>query len=252
MQHKQSAQRLAQLHIKGNPLILYNAWDAGSAKAIAKGGASAIATTSWAVAAAHGYADGESIPFAFIEQIIACITGAVDLPVSVDVEGGYSPEPQTCAANVARLLDHGVAGINFEDRVVGGKGLHPVDAQCRRIEAIRAMAEARGIALFVNARTDVYFGSGIAAEQAAAEVRARAKAYADAGASGLFVPGIVDLQAISALCNDVALPVNVMMMAGLPGTRELADAGVARISHGPSAFLEAMKCVEQAARGVLA
>ena len=252
MQQKQSAQRLAQLHIKGNPLILYNAWDAGSAKAIAKAGASAIATTSWAVAAAHGYADGESIPFAFIEQIIARITGAVDLPVSVDVEGGYSTEPQTCAANVARLLDHGVAGINFEDRVVSGKGLHPVDAQCRRIEAIRAMAEARGIALFINARTDVYFGSGIAAEQAAAEVRARAKAYADAGASGLFVPGIVDLQAIGALCNDVTLPVNVMMMAGLPGTREFADAGVARISHGPSAFLEAMNCVEKAARGVLA
>ena len=252
MQHNQSAQRLAQLHIKGNPLILYNAWDAGSAKAIAKAGASAIATTSWAVAAAHGYADGESIPFAFVEQIIARIAGAVDLPVSVDVEGGYSTEPQTCAANVARLLDHGVAGINFEDRVVGGKGLHPIDAQCRRIEAIRAMAEARGIALFINARTDVYFGSGIAAEQAPVEVRARAKAYAEAGASGLFVPGIVDLQAIGALCNDVALPVNVMMMAGLPGTRELADAGVARISHGPSAFLEAMKCVEQAARGVLA
>jgi len=251
MNHKQYAQRFAELHIKGNPLILYNTWDAGSAKAIATAGASAIATSSWAVAAAHGYADGESIPLAFIEQIIARIAGAVDLPVTVDVEGGYSQDPRACAANVARLLDHGVAGINFEDRIVGGKGLHPIDAQCRRIEAIRAMADARGVALFINARTDVYFGSGIAAEQAAAEVRARAKAYADAGASGLFAPGLVDLQAIGALCRDVALPVNVMMMPALPGTRELADAGVARISHGPAAFLKAMECVEQGARAVL-
>jgi len=252
MQHRQSAQRLTELHVKGNPLVLYNAWDAGSAKAIAKAGASAIATSSWAVAAAHGYADGESIPFLFSEQIIARIAGAVDVPVTVDVEGGYSEDPRECAANVARLLDHGVAGINFEDRVVAGKGLYPIDAQCRRIKAIRAMAEARGIPLFINARTDVYFGTGIAAEQAAAEVRARAKAYADAGASGLFAPGLAELQAIGALCDEVALPVNVMVMPGLPSTGELAHAGVARISHGPSAFLKAMECVEQAARGVLA
>jgi len=252
MQHEQHALRLTELHVKGNPLILYNAWDAGSAKAIANAGASAIATSSWAVAAAHGYADGESIPFAFIEHIIARIAGAVDMPVTVDVEGGYSEDPRVCSSNVARLLDHGVAGINFEDRVVAGKGLYPIDAQCLRIAAIRTMAEARGIPLFINARTDVFFGSGIAAEQCMAEAREREKAYADAGASGLFVPGLVDLQAIAALCDDVALPVNVMEMSGLPGVRQLSDAGVARISHGPSAFLKAMESVEQAGRAILA
>lgn len=251
MQQQERAQRLASLHVKGNPLILYNAWDAGSAKAIASAGATAIATSSWAVAAAHGYEDGESVPLSFVKQVVARVVAAVEVPVTVDLEGGYSDDPRACAENIAQLVDLGLAGINFEDRVVSGTGLHPIEAQCARIAAIRGMAEARGIPLFINARTDVYFGAGIAPEHGLAEARARAAAYAAAGASGLFVPGLVDLQAIAELCGSVDLPVNVMAMPGLPDARALAGAAVARISHGPGAYLQAMDSVRAAARRII-
>ncbi|GAB3344934.1 isocitrate lyase/PEP mutase family protein [Lysobacter tyrosinilyticus] len=249
MQQKERAQRLAALHVKGNPLVLYNAWDAGSAKAIASAGSTVIATSSWAVAAAHGYEDGESIPLSLVEQITARIVGAVDVPVTVDVEGGYSDDPEVCAENVARLVDRGVVGINFEDRIVAGTGLHEIQAQSERIAAIRRMADTRGIPLFINARTDLFFGADVSKELLA-EARERAKAYAKAGASGFFVPGLIDLHAIAALCDTIDLPLNVMSMPGLPDVPTLANAGVARISHGPGPYLHAMEAVRAAAHGV--
>lgn len=251
MQRKEHAQRLASLHVKGHPLVLYNAWDAGSAKTIASAGSPAIATSSWAVAAAHGYEDGESIPFSLVEQITARIVGAVDVPVTVDIEGGYSDDAQVCAANVARLLDHGIAGINFEDRVVAGRGLHAIAAQAERIRAIRRMADARGIALFINARTDLYLGTGLAANDGIAEAIERAKAYAEAGASGFFVPGLVDIDAIAELCDQIDLPLNVMMLPGVPDIGVLAQARVARISYGPGSYLRAMQAVRAAAQEVM-
>ncbi|MGC1549933.1 MAG: isocitrate lyase/phosphoenolpyruvate mutase family protein [Rhodanobacter sp.] len=250
MQQKERAELLASLHVKGSPLVLYNAWDAGSAKAIRDAGSAVIATGSWAVAAAQGYGDGESIPFTFVEQLIARIAGAVDVPVTVDVEGGYSEDPHVCAANIARLMDHGVVGINFEDRIVKGTGLHNVDAQCARIAAIRAMADARGVPLFINARTDMFLGTGIKPPEGMNETKERAAAYARAGASGFFVPGLVDLSAIRELCSTVELPLNVMVMPGLSHANELADAGVARISYGPAAYLLAMETIRNAARDV--
>jgi 2-methylisocitrate lyase-like PEP mutase family enzyme len=248
MQQKERAALFASVHVKGNPFVLYNAWDAGSAKTIQDAGAPVIGTSSWAVAAAQGYGDGEAIPFAFVEQIVARITATVDIPVSVDVEGGYSDDPNICAANVARLMDLGVVGINFEDRVVHGTGLHSIDAQSARIAAIRAMADARGVPLFINARTDVYLGTGIKPPEGIAETKARAAAYARAGASGFFIPGLVDFAAIRELCASITLPLNVMAMQGLPNTRELADAGVARISHGPGPYLLAMDAIRNAAK----
>ncbi len=251
MQQKEHAELLASLHVKGSPLVLYNAWDAGSAKAIRDAGSPVIATGSWAVAAAQGYGDGESMPFAFVEHIVARIAGAVDVPVTVDVEGGYSEDPEVCAANVARLMDHGVVGINFEDRIVHGTGLHGVDLQCARIAAIRAMADARGVPLFINARTDLFLGTGVKPPEGMNEAKRRAAAYARAGASGFFVPGLIDLSAIKELCNSIDLPLNVMAMPGLPAAHELADAGVARISHGPAAYLLAMEAIHHVARDIL-
>lgn len=252
MQHKERAQHLASLHLKGNPLIVYNAWDAGSAKAIAGSGARVIGTSSWAVAAAQGFEDGESIPLSFVENIVGRIVQATDLPVTVDVEGAYSDDPQTGADNIARLLDLGVAGINIEDRVVAGAGLYGTEVQSARIAAIRKMADARGIPLFINARTDVFFGAKVELEQALDEAMQRAAAYAAAGASGLFVPGLVDLDAIARLAAATELPLNVVVMPGLPDLRALADAGVARISYGPGPYLRAIEAVRNAARGVLA
>jgi 2-methylisocitrate lyase-like PEP mutase family enzyme len=251
MQQQERARHLASLHVKGNPLIVYNAWDAGSAKAIAGAGARVIGTSSWAVAAAHGYEDGEAIPLGFVESIVKRIAQSSGLPVTVDVEGGYSDDPQLGAENVARFLDAGVAGINLEDRVVSGSGLHGIEAQSARIAAIRKMADARGISLFINARTDVFFGAGVALEQALEEAKRRASAYAAAGASGFFVPGLVDRDAIAKLAAAIDLPLNVMVMPGLPAASELRDVGVARISYGPGPYLQAMEALRKAATDVL-
>ena len=252
MDQQARAHQFTALHVKGKPIVVYNAWDAGSARAIVKGGAPAIATSSWAVAAAHGFGDGEAIPFAFVEQVIAAVVRSVDVPVTADVEGGYSVDPATCAQNVGRLIDAGIVGINFEDRVLPGKGLHPVAAQCARIAAIRRAADERGVALFINARTEAFFGGSASPESAMAEALERARAYAQAGASGFFAPGLVDLAAIKSLAAAIELPLNVMKMPGLPADSALAGAGVARISHGPAPYLLAMEALRAGAQAVFA
>ena len=124
MNQAENAARFAGLHVKGAPLLLYNAWDAGSAKAILEAGGRAIATSSWSVAEAQGYRDGETIPIGLAEQIIGRIVATIDVPVTVDFEGGYSEDEGELSDNISRLLDLGVIGINFEDRIVKGTGLY--------------------------------------------------------------------------------------------------------------------------------
>jgi 2-methylisocitrate lyase-like PEP mutase family enzyme len=141
MNQNEKAERFAELHVKGAPLLLYNAWDAGSAKSILEAGAAAIATSSWSVAEAQGYRDGEAIPIELAEQIIGRIAATIDIPVTVDFEGGYSEDDGELEYNIARLLGLGVIGINFEDRVVEGTGLYDIERQARRIAAIRSVAE---------------------------------------------------------------------------------------------------------------
>src|ERR1700759_21857 len=160
MDQTEKAKRFAELHVKGAPLLLYNAWDAGSAKSILAAGAQAIATSSWSVAEAQGYRDGEAIPIELAEQIVGRIAATIEAPVTVDFEGGYSEDDGELTDNISRLLDTGVIGINFEDRVVKGLGLYSVDRQAQRIAIIRKAAEQKGIALFINARTDVFFEHG--------------------------------------------------------------------------------------------
>lgn len=248
MNQIEKAHRFAALHIKGSPLVLYNAWDAGSAKAVSDAGAAAIATSSWAVAAAHGYEDGEAIPVQVVEQIVARIAATIDLPVTVDFEGGYTEDDDILSANVSRLVDLGIVGINFEDRVVTGAGLYGVSRQAKRIVAIRRMANERGIPLFINARTDLFLGQGNnhAAQLGAAQERAAA--YAEAGASGFFVPGLADDDLIGEICAASTLPVNVMVMDGVPSTAHLAELGVARVSFGPSPYIDTMKSLSAIAR----
>src|SRR5215469_16674710 len=155
MNQTEKARRFAELHVKGAPLVLFNAWDAGSAKSIVAAGAQAIATSSWSIAEAHGYRDGEAIPIELAEQIIARITATIDVPVTVDFEGGYSEDDGELADNASRLLDLGVSGINFEDRILKGSGLYDIDRQARRVAVIRKAADQKGVALFINARTDL-------------------------------------------------------------------------------------------------
>jgi 2-methylisocitrate lyase-like PEP mutase family enzyme len=245
MSQKNKATRLADLHAEGAPLVLYNAWDAGSAKAIADAGAQAIGTSSWSVAEAQGYRDGEEIPVELADQIIARIAATVDLPVTADFEGGYTEDDAELADNVSRVLDLGVVGVNFEDRVVKGSGLYDIDRQASRIAAIRQAAEKKGIPLFINARTDLFLGQGNDPKSMINSALARASAYRSAGASGFFIPGLQEESLIARICEGTPLPVNVMVMDGVPANERLAEIGVARISYGPIPYLNAMAALGQ-------
>ena len=237
------AKQFAALHVKGTPLILYNAWDAGSAKTIVDAGATAIATSSWSVASAQGYEDGEDLPLPLAEQIVERIAAAVDVPVTVDFEGGYSDDDRNLASNISKLLDLGIIGINFEDRVVKGRGLYNIDRQAKRIAAIRHAAERKGVPLFINARTDVFLGNSGDVDEALE----RAKAYASAGASGFFIPGLTEADHIRRIAEEATLPVNVMVMEGVPSNDKLAKLGVARVSYGPIPYIETMEALQKKA-----
>lgn len=241
----------AALHVPGAPLVLVNVWDAGSARAVAAAGAKAIATGSASVAAANGFTDAEALPLELALANARRIVGAVDLPVSIDFEGGYAVDPDALASNVALLAATGAVGCNFEDQVIGGAGVHAPDAQAARIAAIRA---ATGPDFFINARTDLFLQAAAETHDATKVDAAieRAHVYAAAGASGFFVPGLADLDLLARVCRESPLPVNFMAFPGGPDAAAVAQAGVARISHGPFPYRAAMKGVEEAARGLLA
>jgi 2-methylisocitrate lyase-like PEP mutase family enzyme len=235
MTQEERALAFTGLHRKGDPVVLYNIWDAGSARCVAEAGAKALATGSWSVAAAHGFPDGQKIPLQLLVEIAREIAAAADLPLSVDFEGAYSEDPAQGAANVGQLIDAGAIGINFEDQVVGKGGIHATDRQVARIRAIRDMAERQNVPLFINARTDLFLQESDPARHGDLidQATARARAYAGAGASGFFAPGLADVDLIGRLCSASPLPVNVMMKPGAPDIATLAAAGVGRISYGP-------------------
>jgi 2-methylisocitrate lyase-like PEP mutase family enzyme len=239
MTQKDKAHAFARLHTAGDPLVLYNIWDAGSAGALAKAGAPALATGSASVAGAQGYGDGQKIPMATLLQIVERIVAvAPDLPVSVDFEGGYAVEPDALGENIRALIAAGAVGINFEDQVVGHQGLHSASEQAARIAAIRAAADSLGLPLFINARTDLFLkAQSDAHADLLPEALARAAAYADAGASGFFVPGLIDPAMIARICDGTVLPVNVMVSPAAPPKPVLVDCGAARLSHGPFPYL---------------
>jgi len=241
----------AALHVPGDPVILFNAWDAGSAKAVAEAGAKAIATGSASVAGAHGFSDAESLPMELALANAERVVGAVDLPVTIDFEGAYAVAPEAAAANVARLKATGAIGCNFEDQVIGGAGLHPTELQAARIKAIRA---AVGADFFINARTDIFIQAKPETHDEAMVDAAleRARAYADAGASGIFVPVLAELRLLARFCAASPLPVNFMAWPGAPSAAEVAAAGVARISYGPFPWKLAMKALKDAAAEALA
>jgi 2-methylisocitrate lyase-like PEP mutase family enzyme len=233
------ARRLRSLH-EQPPLVLPNAWDAGSARAIEAAGAKAIATTSAGVAWAHGVDDAGGLDQQSAVAALRLICAAVSVPVTADIEAGYGD----VAGTVTGVLEAGVVGVNLEDstgRVVDDPLVH-----VERIKAARAAAVAAGIELVINARTDTYlFGDKTGTLE-------RAKMYADAGADVLFVPGVVDAATIAELVEGSPLPLNVMVGPGAPSVGELAELGVARISVGPAITGAAYALATAAAKEMLA
>jgi methylisocitrate lyase len=251
---QEQARLFRSLHVSGQPLVLFNAWDAGSARAVADAGAQAIATGSWSVAAANGFADGEQLPFALAMDNLRRIVAAVALPVTVDLESGYGDAPEAVAATVAAALAAGAIGCNLEDSFPADGSLRDAADQVARLTAARRAADAAGVACFINARTDVFFQSPAAAHDVAMVDAAleRARAYADAGASGLFVPGVIAEPLIARVVEGSPLPVNIMAMSGVPDRKRLAQLGVARISHGPGPYRGAMRWLTEAAKDAMA
>ena len=235
------------LHVPGDPLVLFNIWDAGSAKAVAEAGAKAIATGSYGVACARGSSDGENLSLDAALANLGEILGVTDLPVSIDMEAGYGADPASVERSVTRARAAGAAGINMEDRLPGETALLAVGEAAARI----ATASATG--LFVNARCDVFRGRDVAADGEAlvAATLERARAYADAGASGLFVPFLADARCIAAICESSPLPVNILWSEPCGDRAALAALGVARISHGHQPWAAAMAWLGEQAVAVL-
>ncbi len=213
-------------HQTDQPLLLPNIWDVGGARLVESLGAKAIATTSAGVAWSLGYQDGNQLPVLQQARLARDLVKAVSLPVSVDVEGGYSDDPATVGENLKGILDAGIAGINIED----GAGQPALLA--KKIETIRNVAAAMNVDVFINARTDVFLQNLAPDEKKTEETLARAAIYRSAGADGLFVPALAEPSQIGLITAGTDLPVNVLAWPRLPKVSELAKLGVRRLSAG--------------------
>ena len=227
----EKARRFRELHRAGRIMVLPNAWDAASARVFERAGFGAIGTTSAGIAWALGHADGERTPRADVLAVIRRIVDAVGVAVTADVEQGLGATPADLALTACGVIDAGAVGVNLEDGRHGG-ALTPAEVHVERIRTFRAVADAAGVPLFINARTDVYFLPSDDPRAQVAEVIRRAALYIAAGADGLFVPGIVDGPAIAEITRTVSCPVNVYAFAGVPAAAELQALGVARVSVG--------------------
>lgn len=239
------ARTFRSLHIPGRPVVLPNAWDAASARVVADAGASAIATTSAGVAWSLGYGDGDHLDRDLALAAIARIVAAVDLPVTADIERGYGLGAADVAATVRGVLEAGAVGVNLEDT------LRPVDEQAERIAAARGAADDAGVPLFVNARIDTHRLPPGDRSAWMDETVSRARAYATAGADGIFVLGVLDTETVETLVASVPVPVNVAVGPGTQTVSALAAAGAARVSAGSSLAEAAYGLAARAARELL-
>lgn len=221
-----NAATFRRLHSDVLPLRLPNAWDAASARLFESQGATAIATTSAGVAWALGYQDGRKTPIDELVAAAARIARVLTVPLSIDMENGYSDEPRKVAELAMRLVDLGVAGINIED------GSDRPELLAAKIEAIRNAVSKAGSDLFVNGRCDVFLASLVENSKLVEESIARGHRYGKAGADGLFLPGIVQEAHIAAIVETVALPLNVMAWPNLVDAAKLGKMGVRRLSAG--------------------
>ena len=225
-QQREQAERFHALHRPGAMLVLANAWDVASARSFERAGFPAVGTSSAALAWSLGRRDGQHLDRRELVEAVARICRAVAVPVTVDVERGFGATVEEVCATVGALADVGAVGVNIED------GMAEPEVLAERLGVLRAAAARRGVPLFVNARTDVYLrGSGDAASRFADAVR-RLRAYADAGADGVFAPGLADIDEIARVVRAVPRPLNVYAGPGVPSVPELAAAGVRRLSVG--------------------
>jgi len=246
------AEAFKALHVGTSPLILLNAWDAASAAVFARAGALALGTTSAGVAWSAGYADGERMAFADLLRTVSNICRVVTIPVSVDIERGFGADAAEVASNAAAVIDAGGVGVNIEDGIdPTTNALRPAHIAVERIAAIRAVANTRGVPLFVNARTDVYFLPAQAPQRRFEEAVERLAQYERAGADGAFVPGLTDTSEIARLAARVGLPLNVYAGHAVSPVGPLTAAGARRISVGCGPLQSLLGQAEEMAHEIL-
>lgn len=240
------AQTFKSLHEGPQILVLPNAWDAASAAMMEDAGAKAVATSSAAVAWAHGYADGDNLPVPVLLNAIGEMGRVLKVPLTADIEGGYSDDLAAVAETVRGVIGAGAVGINFED------GTRSPDLHARKIEAVRKAAESAGVPLFVNARIDIYLKGLAEGEAALAETLRRAELYRSAGADGIFVPGPADEALLAVLAKEIALPLNAMGRGGIAPAARLQEIGVRRLSSATAPFRAAYATLGQLVQAFLA
>jgi 2-methylisocitrate lyase-like PEP mutase family enzyme len=231
------AEAFRRMHDRSSILVLPNAWDAASARIFEDAGFTAVATTSAGVSYTAGYPDGEAIPREDMVTIVRWIARAVGVPVTADIESGFGSSPPEVAETVHAVVEAGAVGINLEDTVHGGERLlYDLPLAVERIRAARAAAEAAGVPLVINGRTDVFLlGIGEKQSRLKDAVR-RLNAYREAGADCLYPIGYLDRETIASLVKAVNGPINVIGVPGTPPVAELQRLGVARVStaSGPA------------------
>lgn len=248
----EKARLFHELHRNGKPVILANAWDVASARVVEDAGAAAVATTSAGVAWSLGVPDGDRLSRDRALALVARVAAAVSVPVTADIENGFADKPEGVAETVRGVLDAGAVGVNLEDAVYTDSGaqLRPVAEQAERIAAARQASDAAGVELFINARIDTYLRAvGDPATRLDATLE-RAAVFLAAGASGIFVPGVTDLETVSALVAGIQAPLNILTGPGAPPIPALAGLGVARVSLGSLIAQAAYDLVQRAAREV--
>ena len=244
------AATLRNLHSGPGLLILPNAWDVASAKVIAGAGARAIATSSAGVAFALGYPDGQRISRDEMLDMVRRIAAAVEIPVSADVEAGYGATPDAAAQTARAVLQAGAVGMNLEDTAENGE-LLAIDLQVSRLRAAREAANAAGVPLVINGRTDAFAARGVRPEARLAEAVRRANAYLAGGADCAFVPFVRDPDQIARLAREIEGPLNILAKPGSPPLSELERLGVRRVSVGSAIALAAYGLARRAAGELL-
>lgn len=232
-----------KLHHAEKPLLIANAWDITSAKIFEQLGFEAIATSSSAIAYSFGYEDGENIPFDLLLQTVKRIIGQINVPLSVDMERGYSSNIAGIIQNIEKLHDLGAVGINIEDSIMEEKRkLRPVEDFQKILSAIKNGLGQKKINMYINARTDAFL---LKASSPLEETIKRIRAYENEGATGIFVPFISDKKDIGEVVKATRLPVNVLCAKQLPSFKELEGLGVKRISMGGAIYKAMTKSIEQ-------
>jgi len=231
--------------------VLVNVWDVAGAKIIEELGFPAAATASAAISASLGYDDNEEIGRDLMLASVARIAGAVDIPVTADLEAGYGPTVEDAVATARGAIEAGAVGLNFEDSAHKDTSvLYDAELQAERIKAIRRTGEELGVPLVINARTDVFFRTELPADEKFRESVRRASIYLKAGADCIYILGPTDEDVIARLVKAIAAPINMLALPDAPSIPRMAQLGVKRISYGPRPMRHAMTAFRQAAEHV--